>query len=124
MRVGASEEDSVHPPRWVDSWQDRGDDIHSLSEQTLRDVLWKCAPFLPFTVEPAGRVAKKPKQEDYGRLHRATIQLLEQQQDLRSLFREVGVSRTQAGTEKQLQKEEKEAPWPDNDDGDVSHQLF
>lgn len=38
----------------------------------------------------AGRVAKKPKQEDCGRLHEATIQLLEQQQNLRSLFREVG----------------------------------
>lgn len=47
----------------------------------------------PVAVKPAGRVAKKPKQEDCGRLHEATIQLLEQQQNLRSLFREVGVSK-------------------------------
>ncbi|CAG5958374.1 unnamed protein product [Menidia menidia] len=38
----------------------------------------------------AGRVVKKPKQGDGEQLHKAAIQLLEQHQDLRSLFREVG----------------------------------
>lgn len=35
---------------------------------------------------------KRPKQEDCERLQEATIQLLEQQQNLCSLLREVGVS--------------------------------
>ncbi|TKS73099.1 Fanconi anemia group A protein [Collichthys lucidus] len=38
----------------------------------------------------AGRVVKRPKQEDGRRLHEATIQLLEQQQNLCGLLREVG----------------------------------
>ncbi|XP_026221305.1 Fanconi anemia group A protein isoform X2 [Anabas testudineus] len=38
------------------------------------------------------RVVKRPKQEDAARLQEAAIQLLEQQQDLRSLLREVGNS--------------------------------
>lgn len=52
----------------------------------------------PLAVYPAGRVVKRPKQEDCERLHEATIQLLEQQQDLCSLFREVGVSEQQQPT--------------------------
>ncbi|XP_051807551.1 Fanconi anemia group A protein [Acanthochromis polyacanthus] len=38
----------------------------------------------------AGRVVKRPKQADVRRLQEAAIQLLEQQQNLSSLFREVG----------------------------------
>ncbi|XP_008291818.1 Fanconi anemia group A protein [Stegastes partitus] len=40
----------------------------------------------------AGRVLKRPKQADVQQLQEAAIQLLEQQQNLCSLFREVGVS--------------------------------
>lgn len=57
-----------------------------LNGQTKHDV------FFPAVVFPAGRVVKRPKQEDCQRLHEATIQLLEQQQNLCSLLREVGVS--------------------------------
>ncbi|XP_041852681.1 Fanconi anemia group A protein-like isoform X2 [Melanotaenia boesemani] len=38
----------------------------------------------------AGRVLKRPKQDDGQQLQEAAIQLLDQHQDLRSLFREVG----------------------------------
>ncbi|KAM8891127.1 Fanconi anemia group A protein isoform 3-T3 [Spinachia spinachia] len=38
----------------------------------------------------AGRVVKRPKQEDAGGLQQAAVQLLEQQQDLCALLREVG----------------------------------
>lgn len=41
---------------------------------------------------PAGRVAKRPKREDAGGLQQAAIQLLEQQQNICALLREVGVS--------------------------------
>lgn len=41
---------------------------------------------------PAGRGLKKPKQPDCERLQKAAIQLLEQQQNLCGLLREVGVS--------------------------------
>lgn len=41
---------------------------------------------------PAGRVLKKPKKQDCQQLQKAAINLLEQQQNLCSLLREVGVS--------------------------------
>lgn len=41
----------------------------------------------------AGRVLKKPKLGDGQRLQEEAIQLLEQHQDLSSLFKEAGVSR-------------------------------
>lgn len=41
---------------------------------------------------PAGRGLKKPKQQDCERLQKAAIQLLEQQQNLCGLLKEVGVS--------------------------------
>lgn len=40
---------------------------------------------------PAGRVPKKPKKQDSQRLQKAAINLLEEQQNLCSLLREVGV---------------------------------
>ncbi|XP_051239093.1 Fanconi anemia group A protein isoform X2 [Dicentrarchus labrax] len=59
----------------------------------------------------AGRVVKRPKQEDGQRLQEAAIQLLEQQQNLCSLLREVGnpdlcnLFRTQNGEQKQADQE-------------------
>ncbi|XP_075931811.1 Fanconi anemia group A protein isoform X2 [Anarhichas minor] len=59
----------------------------------------------------AGRVVKRPKQEDARRLQEAAIQLLEQQQNLCGLLREVGntdpcnIFRTQNGEEKQAGSE-------------------
>ncbi|XP_078114148.1 Fanconi anemia group A protein [Sander vitreus] len=59
----------------------------------------------------AGRVVKRLKQEDGQRLQEATIQLLEQQQNICSLLREVGnpdlcnIFRTQNGEQKQAESE-------------------
>ncbi|XP_037623080.1 Fanconi anemia group A protein-like [Sebastes umbrosus] len=56
----------------------------------------------------AGRVVKRPKQGDGRRLQEATMQLLEQQQDLCSLLREVqtpGPCNTQNGEQKQAESE-------------------
>ncbi|XP_069019003.1 Fanconi anemia group A protein homolog [Embiotoca jacksoni] len=59
----------------------------------------------------AGRVLKRPKQEDGHKLQEAAIQLLEQQQNLCSLFREVGnpdpcnILRSQNGDRKQAARE-------------------
>ncbi|XP_059191150.1 Fanconi anemia group A protein isoform X2 [Centropristis striata] len=59
----------------------------------------------------AGRVVKRPKQGDDQRLQEATIQLLQQQQNLCSLLREVGnpdlcnVFHTQNGEQKQAESE-------------------
>ncbi|KAM9351947.1 Fanconi anemia group A protein [Symphorus nematophorus] len=59
----------------------------------------------------AGRVVKRPKQEDGQQLQEATIQLLEQQQNLCSLLREVGnpdlsnIFPTQHGDQKRAESE-------------------
>lgn len=53
--------------------------------------------FFPAVVFPAGRVVKRPKQGDGQHLQEAAIQMLEQQQDLCSLLREVGVSEWTSG---------------------------
>lgn len=53
--------------------------------------------FLAVVLFPAGRVVKRPKQGDGQHLHEATIQLLEQQQNICSLLREVQVSEWTSG---------------------------
>lgn len=90
--VGVSEKDSVEPPRWV--WQ-----LHPPSTLNTKIIekFWN-KPFMQYyfvffiVVFLAGRELKRPKLTDAQRLQEAAIQLLEQQQNICSLFREVGVS--------------------------------
>lgn len=56
----------------------------------------------PAVVFPAGRVVKRLKQEDGERLREATIQLLEQQQNICGLLREVQVSQGGLRVSRQL----------------------
>nr|XP_057943262.1 Fanconi anemia group A protein isoform X2 [Doryrhamphus excisus] len=48
-----------------------------------------------------GHLAKRPKQGDGQRLHEAAIQLLEQQQDLSGLFKEIGTTKSSSPDESQ-----------------------
>uniref|UniRef100_A0A3Q3EK59 FA complementation group A n=1 Tax=Labrus bergylta TaxID=56723 RepID=A0A3Q3EK59_9LABR len=70
-----------------------------------------CFFFLPAVVFSAGRVVKRPKQEDGQRLQEAAIQLLEQQQSLSCLLREVenpdlcNIFQSQNGNQSQAESE-------------------
>ncbi|XP_013889233.1 Fanconi anemia group A protein, partial [Austrofundulus limnaeus] len=59
----------------------------------------------------AGRVVKRPKQEDGQRLHEAAIQLLEQNQNICSLFKELGQNPDQCNTFWCQNEEQKQAAF-------------
>lgn len=66
--------------------------VHENNRKVLKHPFHAVIFFFSIRVFLAGRELKRPKLTDAQRLQEAAIQLLEQQQSICSLFREVGVS--------------------------------